>query len=73
MLNKATNDFIDALTKLVNESGLPPVNARLAIDVVRMQVFDAERQAVNTEIREAAKKAQEKKDTKAPALIPNKE
>ncbi|MCD8142274.1 MAG: hypothetical protein LUD83_03195 [Clostridiales bacterium] len=54
MLNTKTNAFLTALSKLVNESGLPPVNARLALDVVRLQLMDLEKKAMEQEAAQAA-------------------
>ncbi|MCD8367932.1 MAG: hypothetical protein LUC48_07925 [Clostridiales bacterium] len=49
MLNTKTNEFLAAVTRLVQESGLPPVNARLALDVVRLQLIELEKQAMEQE------------------------
>lgn len=49
MLNTKTNEFLVAVTRLVQESGLPPVNARLALDVVRLQLIELEKQAMEQE------------------------
>ncbi|MCD8127693.1 MAG: hypothetical protein LUD82_09725 [Clostridiales bacterium] len=49
MLNTKTNEFLAAVTRLVQESGLPPVNARLALDVVRLQLMELEKQAMEQE------------------------
>ncbi|MCD8147858.1 MAG: hypothetical protein LUD84_11405 [Clostridiales bacterium] len=61
MLNTRTNDFLVALAKLVQESGLPPVNARLALDLVRSQLVELERAAIEQE-KQQAEKAKEKKE-----------
>lgn len=62
MLNTKTNDFLVALAKLVQESGLPPVNARLALDLVRSQLVDLERAAIEQEKQQAEKAKEEKED-----------
>ncbi|MCD7919241.1 MAG: hypothetical protein LUG45_04075 [Clostridiales bacterium] len=49
MLNTKTNEFLAAVTRLVQESGLPPVNARLALDVVRLQLVELEKKAMEQE------------------------
>lgn len=59
MINTKTNEFLTALAKLVAECGLPTCNARMALDLVRNQVMDLERQAVEQE-KAASKKAAEK-------------
>ncbi|MCD8189065.1 MAG: hypothetical protein LUD78_02410 [Clostridiales bacterium] len=59
MLNTQTNNFLAVLTKLVNECGLPVVNARLCLDLVRMQLAEAERAAMEQE--KQAEKAKEAK------------
>ncbi|MCD7886736.1 MAG: hypothetical protein LUG44_03855 [Clostridiales bacterium] len=59
-INTQTNAFLAALTKLVQESGLPPVNARLALDIIRSQLVELERAAVERE-KQQEKKAEEVK------------
>ena len=48
-INKATNDFLTGLLQLVSGSGLPACNVRLALDLVRGQVAELERQAIEQE------------------------
>lgn len=62
MLNKLTNDFLDALADLINNSGLPPVVVRLALENARDQVAGIERQAVSDEIRMDEQKKNENKE-----------
>ncbi|MCC8075274.1 MAG: hypothetical protein LIO95_04915 [Clostridiales bacterium] len=62
MLNTKTNDFLVALAKLVQESGLSPVNARLALDLVRNQLVELERAAIEQEKQQAEKAKEEKED-----------
>ncbi len=62
-INGATNDFLDNLTQLVNESKLPPTNVRLCLDIARLQVVSLEKQAIARE-RAQEKKAQEAAKTK---------
>ncbi|MCD7857948.1 MAG: hypothetical protein LUG55_09165 [Clostridiales bacterium] len=54
MLNTKTNQFLNAVTTLVRDSGLPPVNARLALDVVRLQLVALEQKAMEQEAAQAA-------------------
>ncbi|MCD8009073.1 MAG: hypothetical protein LUF68_09135 [Clostridiales bacterium] len=61
MLNTKTNELLAAMVKLVQESGLPPVNARLVLDVVRAQLVELERAAIEQE-KQQAEKAKEKKE-----------
>lgn len=64
MINTKTNEFLTALAKLVAECGLPACNARMALDLVRNQVMDLERQAVEQEkAAETAKKATNGKES----------
>lgn len=67
MINKKTNDFLNQLYTLINNSGLPPVNVRLALDFMRMQVADLERKAIAEE-QEAEKKRQQEKQEKKEAM-----
>ncbi|MCD7886329.1 MAG: hypothetical protein LUG44_01725 [Clostridiales bacterium] len=60
-INTQTNAFLAALTNLVKESGLPPVNVRLALDVIRSQLVELERAAVEREKQQAEAKRQEDK------------
>lgn len=60
MINKKTNDFLEQLSTLINNSGLPPVNVRLALDFMRVQVRDLEKKAVIEE-----QKAEEQKEAAA--------
>ncbi|MCD7822047.1 MAG: hypothetical protein LUG64_07555 [Clostridiales bacterium] len=60
-INTQTNAFLAALAKLVQESGLPPVNARLALDIIRGQLVELERAAVEREKQQAEAKRQEDK------------
>ncbi|MCD7760257.1 MAG: hypothetical protein LUH16_00545 [Clostridiales bacterium] len=56
-INGATNEFLDRLTKLINESKLPPANVRLCLDVARLQVVGLEQQAIAQEKAQEAAKA----------------
>lgn len=49
MINTKTNDFLNNMTKLVNESELPPCVVRMALDLVRGQVAQLEVQALRQE------------------------
>ncbi len=48
-INGKTNDFLAALTKLVQESGLPVCNVRLCLETLRLQLMELERQAISKE------------------------
>ncbi|MCD7735321.1 MAG: hypothetical protein LUH48_09405 [Clostridiales bacterium] len=56
-INGATNEFLDRLTKLINESKLPPTNVRLCLDITRLQVIQQELQAIEQEKAQEAAKA----------------
>ncbi|MCC8181931.1 MAG: hypothetical protein LIO45_02970 [Clostridiales bacterium] len=56
-INGATNEFLDNLTKLINECKLPPTNVRLCLDIVRLQVVSLEQQAIEQEKAQEAAKA----------------
>ncbi|MCD7733669.1 MAG: hypothetical protein LUH48_00805 [Clostridiales bacterium] len=56
-INGATNEFLDRLTKLINESKLPPTNVRLCLDITRLQVVQLEQQAIEQEKAQEAAKA----------------
>ncbi len=56
MINKKTEEFFEQLAKLINESGLPPVNVRLVLDLVRAQILDLEHKAVEQETEQEANK-----------------
>ncbi|MCD8382775.1 MAG: hypothetical protein LUC30_07665 [Clostridiales bacterium] len=48
-INGKTNDFLAALTKLVQESSLPVCNVRLCLETLRLQLMELERQAISKE------------------------
>lgn len=52
MINTKTNEFMAALTDLVNRSGLPACNVRLCLELVKDRVKDLEIQALAEEKRE---------------------
>lgn len=58
-INTKTNDFLTELTRLVNNCGLPACNIRLALDLVRNQVFMLEQQSVAQEAQAEKVKTEE--------------
>ena len=52
MINTKTNEFMAALTDLVNHSGLPACNVRLCLELVKDRVKDLEIQALAEEKQE---------------------
>ncbi len=63
-INTQTNEFLTALVELVQSSGLPVVNARLCLDVVRAQLADAERAAMEVERQQTKQGKTEQKEGK---------
>ncbi|MCC8075712.1 MAG: hypothetical protein LIO95_07230 [Clostridiales bacterium] len=64
MLNTQTNEFLTKLVNLVNASPLPVVNTRLCLDIVRAQLVEAERAAIEQERQQTEKAKAKKEDRK---------
>jgi len=61
-INGKTNDFLAALTKLVQESGLPVCNARLCLETLRLQLMELERQAISKEAEQESQTNETKQE-----------
>lgn len=63
-INTQTNEFLTALVELVQSSGLPVVNVRLCLDLVRAQLADAECAAIEQEKQWTKQSKMEQKEGK---------